>query len=89
MVNSDEFIRNSFRSLLSDGDPNGSEKKSAVGESVLLMATGLAMVSLRKNPSGFFRNETIAKTVNCNKLILLLQKTEIIKTSFPFHYKHF
>ena len=55
MVNSDKFIRNSFRSLLSDGDPNGSEKKSAVGESVLLMATGLAMVSLRKNPSGFFR----------------------------------
>ena len=43
MVNSDEFIRNSFRSLLSDGDPNGSEKKSAVGESVLLMATVLAI----------------------------------------------
>ena len=55
MVNSDEFIRNSFRSLLSDSDPNGSEKKSAVGESVLLMATVLAMVSLRKNPPGFFR----------------------------------
>ena len=44
MINSDKFIRNSFRSLLSDGDPNGSEKKSAVGESVLLMATVLAMV---------------------------------------------
>ena len=71
MADSDRFIRNSFRSLLSDGDPNGSEKKSAVGESVLLMATVLAMVSLRKNPPGFFR--CVTNILKSGEFVLQIQ----------------